>query len=172
MDMVYPTWKQPQRLKTLELETSDSVQVDWPTTLIGLKSLQLNHAFSLGYDGPHLKLEVIANWQHYNRLQTLTLLGAAPWQIGQMPDWFSSLKMLTRLDMPKSRGLDFGLCWKHFSQLHLLGLMCYSGKLSEDVMVLAGMPHLTYLSFGDMSSYKSLFHPAADWQDPSGDHTI
>ena len=163
------------KLTSLELEVSNIARMNWPTTLTRLRSLQLRHLF---FDGPYLQQFVPnSNWQHYTDLQKLVLPDFAfTWQSGQpqsghLPDWFSSLKKLTRLDMRNSGGLCFDRCWSQFSQLHHLDLGCYISELTYSVWGLAQLPHLTYLSFGDMSSHENYDDPD-DGPQISDDYTI
>lgn len=71
-----------------------------------------------------------------------------------MPDWFTSLRQLTRIDMSGAPRLGFCSWWTCLSQLQHLDLRCYGLKLAEDVMNLAEAPHLTYLCLADLGSGK------------------
>ena len=148
-------------LTQLQVQDSHFEWMQWPTSLVRLQTLRL-HQFNEvhGIRGEGFQY-MPPEWQHYTSLQTL---GLGPYEPShydsshddssssykRMPEWFSSLKQLTRLDLAGAAVLDFRACWICFSQLQHLNLRCYESKIHRDVLILAEAPQLTYLSFADL----------------------
>ena len=134
-------------LTHLEMQDSQFKWTQWPTNLVKLRFLQLR--FPESVLSPYFQ-HMPPEWQHYTSLQHLSLDRYRPWGTRQTPEWFTSLKQLTRLEIAEAAAFNFTACWTFVSQLQHLDLRRYeASSLQEDVLVLAEAPHLTYLSFAD-----------------------
>ena len=134
----------------LQLEPTDDLSWQWPTSLPNLETLHMRYpGEQFGRRGESIS-RLPAEWANYTKLRSMMLPPFEPWQTHELPEWFADLRHLTRLYLPGAAVIYFGYCIADISQLHHFDLRCYDSEITRDMLGFANMPYLTYLSFADM----------------------
>ncbi|KAL0046295.1 hypothetical protein WJX82_008422 [Trebouxia sp. C0006] len=118
--------------------------VDWPMLLPKLERFEdcisdFGHPI---HDLPH-------EWIGYSNLTHICLNN---FEADHLPVWFSSLQHLKSLDMSHAKFPQFPTCMSAMSGLEHLELRYLDTYLSQEILMLALLPRLTTLSFGNFSA--------------------
>ncbi len=118
--------------------------VDWPMLLPKLERFEdcisdFGHPI---HDLPH-------EWIGYSNLTHICL---NTFEADHLPVWFSSLQHLKSLEMSHAKFPQFPTCMSAMSGLEHLELRYLDTYLSQEILMLALLPRLTTLSFGNFSA--------------------
>ena len=109
-----------------------------------------------GNDPLHLGLVCLPNeWQHYTSLKRLSL---SHYYGLSLPNWLPQLQHLTRLELSYANMQTFPLCLsqlQNLQHLELEGDQSFTFRMNYNVVCLANLQHLTYLSLGSQPSNNS-----------------